>query len=55
MMMMSDYAAELMQDDEPDGGMNAEAEGRRFSFYRMKMCVLKKLQRLPGLALRYAG
>ena len=33
-----DYGAELMQDDEPDGGMNAEAEGR-FSFYRMKMCI----------------
>ena len=50
-----DYGAKLMQDDEPDGGMNAEAEGRRFSFYRMKRCVLEKLRHLPGLALKYAG
>ena len=51
-----DYGAELMQDDEPDGGMNlAEAEDRRFSFYRMKRCVLEKLRRLPRLALKYAG
>ena len=50
-----DYGAELMQDDKPDGGMNAEAEGRQISFYRMKRCVLEKLRRLPGMALKYAG
>ena len=50
-----DGGAELVQDDEPDDGMNAEAEGHRFSYYRMKRCVLRKLWRLPGLALKYAG
>ena len=50
-----DYGAELMQDDKPDGGMNAEAEGHQISFYRMKRCVLEKLRRLPGMALKYAG
>ena len=48
-----DGGAELMQDDEPDDGMYAEAEGWKFN--RMKRCLYKRLKRLPGLALRYAG
>ena len=48
-----DGGAELMQDDEPDSGMYAEAEG--WQFKKMKKCVLKRLKRLPGLALKYAG
>jgi hypothetical protein len=49
-----DDGAELMQDDEPDGGMYAEAEGR-FSFRRLKKCIYKRIKRLPGLAWKYAG
>ena len=41
--------AEMMQDDD----MYAEAEGRRFK--RVKKCLLKRIKRLPKLALKYIG
>ena len=44
--------AELMQDDDLDGGMYAETEGR---IRNVKRCILERGKRLPGLAWKYAG
>ena len=49
-----DDGAELMQDDDLDGGMYAEAEGR-ISFRNVKRCILSRVKHLPGLAWKYAG